>query len=240
VGVLEGIVLVFRDVTEQRKAQDATAQLAAIVEFSGDGIAIKNLDGIIQTWNAGAERLLGYKASEIIGKPGSVLFPSDRLTEEDEILRHIREGRPSERLETIRVTKDGIPIPVSIGLSPIKDSEGRIIGASKVIHDISELLGAREALVREKELLATTLASIGDAVAVTDAEGRVTFLNPVAEELTGWTVQEATGKPLKQIFRIVNEDTREAGEDPVDKVRRLNSIRYVASIRSLAWQITPF
>jgi PAS domain S-box-containing protein len=223
VGVLEGIVLVFRDVTEQRKAQDATAPLAAIVEFSGDGIAIKNLDGIIQTWNAGADRLLGYKASEIIGKPGSVLFPSDRLTEEDEILKHIREGRPSERLETIRVTKDGIPIPVSIGLSPIKDSEGRIIGASKVIHDISELLGAREAVVREKELLATTLASIGDAVAVTDAEGRSRSSIPLPKNSQDGRSRRRPANPLNR--------SSASSTKILVKLAKTRSIRYVASIR---------
>jgi PAS domain S-box-containing protein len=223
-GTLTGIVLVFRDVTEQRKAQKATAELAAIVEYSGDAIATKNLNGIIQTWNDGAERLFGYKREEIVGKPITVLIPPDRLDEEAEILRRIRQGQPSERLETIRIAKDGRPIHVSVGVSPIKDADGQIIGASKVVHDITELAAAREALVRDKELLAaqkewlhTTLTSIGDAVIATDPDGLITLMNPVAEKLTEWQSEEAIGKPLAEVFRIVNQETRKPVENPVEK-----------------------
>jgi PAS domain S-box-containing protein len=230
-GALTGIVLVFRDVTEQRKAQRDTAELAAIVEYSGDAIATKNLDGIIQTWNDAAERLFGYKREEIVGKPVTILLPPDRLQEEAEILQRIRAGKPSERLETIRVAKDGKPIHVSVGVSPIKDPDGHVIGASKVVHDITELAATREALVREKELLAaqkewlhTTLTSIGDAVIATDPDGLITLMNPVAEELTEWKSEEAVGKPLTEIFRIVNQETRKAVENPVEKVLRLNGV----------------
>ena len=219
-GSLTGIVLVFRDVTEQRAAERAAARLAAIVEFSGDAILTKNLDGVLQTWNAGAERLFGYRSDDIVGKPVTVLIPPDRLNEEDEILQRLREGKPSERLETIRVAKDGRPIRVSVSVSPIKDAEGRVIGASKVIHDVTELAASREALVREKELLATTLASIGDAVIVTDALGRVTFVNAEAEHLTAWKGPEAEGRPLPEVFRIINEQTRQIVENPVEKALR--------------------
>jgi PAS domain S-box-containing protein len=223
-GGLSGIVLVFRDVTKQRKAQKAIAELAAIIEHSGDAIATKNLDGIIQTWNASAERLFGYKREEIVGKSVTVLIPPDRLHEETEILERIRAGRPSERLETIRLRKDGTPIHVSVCVSPIKDADGHVIGASKVVHDRTALATAREALVREKEFLATTIASIGDAVIATDADGRVTLMNPVAQTLTGWPLDEARGKPLAEVFRIVNQETRQTVENPVDKVRRLNKV----------------
>jgi PAS domain S-box-containing protein len=221
---LRGIVLVFRDVTEQRAAQVAVARLAAIVKFSGDAVITKNLNGILQTWNAGAERLFGYTADEIVGQPVTVLFPPDRLNEEDEILKRLHEGKPSERLDTVRVAKDGRHIRVSVSVSPIKDAEGRIIGASKIIHDITELAATREALVREKELLSTTLASIGDAVIVTDAQGRVTFLNAEAERLTSWKVSEAEGRPLPEVLRIINEQTRKPVENPVEKVLRLGNV----------------
>jgi PAS domain S-box-containing protein len=223
-GSLSGVVLAFRDFTQQRMAQQARARLAAIVEFSGDAILTKNLDGKIQTWNYSAERLFGYRAEEIVGKPVTLLFPPDRLNEEDRILERLRQGQPSERLETIRLSKDGRRIPVSESVSPIKDAEGNVTGASKIMHDISELLEARQALVREKELLATTLASIGDAVIVTDAEGRVTFLNAAAERLTAWTLSEAAGQPLPEVFRIVNEATRLPAENPVAKVIRLGHV----------------
>ncbi len=223
-GPVAGVVLVFRDVTEQRRAHEASARLAAVVEHSGDVILTKNLDGIIQTWNVSAERLFGYRAEEIIGKPATTLFPPERLNEEDHILGDLRQGKAVERLETIRIAKDGRRIPVAVSVSPLRDADGELCGASKVIHDITDLVAAREALLREKELLATTLASIGDAVVVTDAEGRVTFLNEEAERLTRWRSAEAAGQPLPEVFHIISEETRNPVENPVEKVLRLGHV----------------
>jgi len=223
-GPILGVVLVFRDVTEQRAAQATRARLAAIVEFSGDAIIAKDLNGIIQTWNIGAEILFGYTAEEVIGKPVTILFPPDRLNEEDAILERIRHGQSVERLETIRLAKDGRQIPVWVSISPLKDAEGDVTGASKIIHDVSEVIAGREALIREKELLATTLASIGDGVIVTDDQSRVTFLNAEAARLIGWTSAEASGRPLSVVFRIVNEHTRRVAENPVEKALRLGAI----------------
>ena len=219
-----GVVLVFRDVTEQRGAQQDRARLAEIVKYSGDAIITKDLNGILTSWNESAQRLFGYEASEIIGKHVTALFPPDRLEEEDYILGRLRDGQPCERLETIRLAKDGRPIHVSVSVSPIKAADGQVIGASKIIHDVTELVAAREALIREKELLATTLASIGDGVIITDAEGRVTFLNNEAQRLTGWTNNEADQKPLHEVFRIINEHTRDQVENPVAKVMRLGKV----------------
>lgn len=223
-GPVLGVALVFRDVTLQRAAQRARARLAAIVEFSGDAIITKNPDGIIQTWNAGAEQLFGYSAEEIIGKPVTIIFPRDRPDEEDVILEKLRRGQAVERLQTIRVAKDGRRIPVSVSISPLKDIEGNVTGASTIIHDFTAIVAAREALVREKELLGTTLASIGDGMIVTDSQSRITFLNPEAERLTGWTTSNAEGRPLPVVFRIVNERTRRIAENPVEKVLRLGTI----------------
>jgi len=101
-------------------------------------------------------------------------------------------ARQTERaLETVRVAKDGRHIPVSVSVSPLKDNGDNIIGASTIVRDVRDIVAARDALIREKELLATTLASIGDAVIVTDAEGRITFVNSEAERLTGWKSAEA-------------------------------------------------
>lgn len=223
-GPLFGVVLVFRDVTAQRRAQQATERLASIVEHSGDAIFTKNLEGVIQTWNPSAARLFGYRAEEIVGRHVTVLFPPDRMKEEDYIIGSLRQGRSVERLETIRLAKGGRSIPVALSVSPLKNSHGEIIGASKIVHDISEIVAAREALLRERELLATTLASIGDAVIVTDAEGRVASMNAEAERLTKWGNAEAKGRPLTDVFRIVNEETRAPVEDPVEKVLRLGGV----------------
>jgi PAS domain S-box-containing protein len=221
---LFGVVLVFRDVTEQRKAQQAAERLGAIIEHSGDAIFTKNLNGVIQTWNSSAERLFGYREEEIVGKHVTVLFPPDRLNEEDHIIGRLRQGQPIERLETIRVAKGGRHIPVAVSVSPLKDADGAIIGASKIVHDISDIAAAREALMREKELLATTLASIGDPVIVTDAEGRVTFVNAEAERLTKWSNADSVGQPLPTVFHIVNEETRTHVENPVEKVLRFGGV----------------
>jgi PAS domain S-box-containing protein len=219
-GPILGVVLVFHDVTTQRMAQQSAERLAAIVEHSGDAMITKNLDGVVQTWNVSAEKLFGYRAEEIIGRPVTTLFPPDRLNEEDHILDLLRGGQPVERFETLRLGKDGRPIHVAVSVSPLRNEEGEVVGASKVIHDITDLVVARESLSREKELLATTLASIGDAVIVTDANGRITFLNAEAQRLTKWSEVDAFGEPLPNVFRIINEQTRNPVENPVEKVLR--------------------
>jgi PAS domain S-box-containing protein len=219
-GSLLGIVLVFRDFTERHKSAIAHGRLAAIVESSGDAIVSKSLDGIVQTWNGAAQRLFGYLPEEIIGKPVTMLIPPEHLDEETMILERLRNGQPSVLIETVRLARDGRRIPVSVSVSPILDREGRIVGASKILRDLTEIVAAREALAREKELLATTLASIGDAVIATDAKGLVTFMNPVAETLTGWTGRDAAGHPLPEVFRIINEQTRKEVENPATRSAR--------------------
>jgi len=123
---------------EHQQAEKLNARLAAIVEFSSDAIISKDLAGIIQSWNQGAEAIFGYSACEMIGASIRKLIPEDRQQEEDQILRQLLAGEPTNHYETIRQTKDGRIIPVSISVSPIKDKAGGIIGASKVLRDITE------------------------------------------------------------------------------------------------------
>jgi PAS domain S-box-containing protein len=148
-GPIAGVVLVFRDVTEQRQADFARARLAAIVEFSGDAIATKDLNGIVQTWNKAAQRMFGYRPEEIVGKSITMIIPPERLHEEVEILADLRAGRPHQRIETVRVTKDGRRIHVSVSVSPLKDKEGRVIGASKILHDVTDIVLSRKAIHEE-------------------------------------------------------------------------------------------
>lgn len=223
-GPLLGVILVFRDASAERNAQQDRARLATIVESSNDVILSKNLEGKILTWNAAAQHLFGYLPAEIVGKSILTLIPPDLQKEEEEILAKIRRGQIVERLETERMTKEGKRIPVSLRVSPIKDSEGRVIGASKILHDVSEIRAAREALARERNVLRTTLASIGDGVIVADSKGLVTFLNAEAERLTGWKTAEAQGRDLPSVFHIVNEETRRLVENPVEKVLRTGHV----------------
>jgi PAS domain S-box-containing protein len=125
------------DITERKRAEEAKARLAAIVESSDDAIISKGLDGVITTWNAGAERLFGYTAQEAVGRHITMLMPPERLHEEAVILGRIRRGERMEHYETMRRRKDGRLLDISLSVSPVIDSEGRIVGASKIARDIT-------------------------------------------------------------------------------------------------------
>ena len=158
-GALVGVVLIFRDITEQRHAQRARAWLSAIIESSNDAIVSKTLEGVITSWNPAAVRLFGYTAEEIIGKPITTIIPPELHVEEAQILARLRRGERLQHFETVRVAKDGQRVEVSLTVSPIKDEEGTVVGASKIARDIglrkhSERL-LREASLRKDEFLAT-------------------------------------------------------------------------------------
>ncbi len=132
------------DVTEISKAEEVRGRLAAIVESADDAIIGKDLNGIILTWNAGAESMFGYNAAEVIGKPVSILVPPGHADEVPEILERIKRGEHIAQFETVRMRKDGTIIPVSLTFSAVKDGSGRIIGASKIAHDVTERKTAEE------------------------------------------------------------------------------------------------
>lgn len=158
-GTLFGVVLVFRDISEQRRAEHAQAWLAAIVESSHDAIVSKTLDGQVTSWNPGAARLFGYAAEEIIGKPITTIIPPELHGEEAEVLARLRRGERVEHFETVRVAKDGRRIDISLTVSPIRDQHGTIIGASKIARDVTERKRAERMLLeadrRKDEFLAT-------------------------------------------------------------------------------------
>src|SRR5258706_359589 len=133
--------------------------------------------------------------------------------EEGMILERIRRGERVEHYETVRCRKDGSQLDVSLTVSPIKNGKGKLIGASKTARDISEQRRDQERLRQSEERFRVTLASIGDAVIATDKDGLITFMNSVAEELTGYRRQEALGVPLETLFKIINEITRQPVEN---------------------------
>jgi PAS domain S-box-containing protein len=199
----------------QRRPPDS--HLAAIIESCDDAIISKTLEGVITSWNPAAEKMFGYTAEEVIDRPISIIIPPDKGEEEPRILERLRRGERIDHYETTRVRKDGIRIQVSITVSPVVDAAGKIIGASKIARDITESKAAQEQIRLERERFRTTLASIGDAVIVTDRRGYVEFLNPVAESLTGWKQEEAEGQPLEAVFNIINEITRKRVENPASR-----------------------
>jgi PAS domain S-box-containing protein len=191
------VIEVNRDITERtqikadlRESEQQLRWLASIVRSSDDAIVSKNLDGIITTWNKGAERVFGYTAEEAIGQPITIVIPEDRLNEEHEILTRIRQGERIDHFETIRQGKHGSLIVVSLTISPVKNAEGKIVGASKIARAITEQKRttdqiatlAREAEHRSKNLLANVQAmvNLSQADAVADlkkaVEGRIQAL----------------------------------------------------------------
>jgi two-component system CheB/CheR fusion protein len=145
------LTVILRDISARKVAEETLARLAAIVESSNEAIISKNLEGIILTWNAGAERMLGYRAEEAVGQPITIILPPDRANEEDKVLQRQRRGEQVANLETVRVAKDGRRINVVMSSSPLMDPQGRVIGASKIIHDISDRKRAEESLARAAE-----------------------------------------------------------------------------------------
>ncbi len=175
------------DITARVMAEQASHRLAAIVESSEDAIVSKDLDGIIATFNEGAERLFGYKAEEVVGKPITILMPPDRQHEGPEILGRIRRGEKISYYETVRRRKDGTLVDVSLSVSPVKDNQGGIIGASKIARDITERKLSEAKLRASERQLQDLIAAVPAAIYTTDAQGKITYFNQAAVELSGRT-----------------------------------------------------
>ena len=211
-----GVVCYFRDVSAEKRAFAAKAYLAAIVDSAEDAILSKDLDGIIQSCNSSAERLFGYTAEELVGRPVRMLIPPERQSEEDDILARVRRGERVEHFETVRRSKDGRLINVALTVSPMRDDAGEIIGASKIVRDVTALKqteAERLRLLRENAEVTETLNNVGAIVAseldrdkavqaVTDAATELTaaafgafFYNVVNENGEAYTLYTISGAP---------------------------------------------
>ncbi len=198
-GNIVGVVLVFRDVAERRATELMQGQLAAIVEYSSDAIFGKTLDGIITSWNRGAEEMYGYTAAEAIGKPVAMLTPLDRPDETPSILERLRAGVPVERLETARLRKDGTLLDVSLTISPIKDSTGQVIAASTIARDVTDRKRMERKLHETNQALRALIEGSPVAIIVFDPDGIVRLWSPAAEQIFGWKVEEVIGRPMPTI-----------------------------------------
>jgi len=150
-GEVLGLFGTIQNITERKQADETRARLAAIVDSSSDAIVGKTLEGIITSWNAGAERLFGYRAEEIMGQPSAMIIPPDRRGEEAEFLERLRREEGVEHFESVHVAKDGRRIEVSLSISPVRDAAGRLIGVSKIARDVTERKHAEAELLRSRE-----------------------------------------------------------------------------------------
>ncbi len=174
-------------------ASELEGYFRAIIESSDDAIVGKDLNGVVRSWNPGAERIFGYAAAEMVGQPITRLFPPDRLDEEPEILRRIQRGERVDHFETVRVRKDGTPVAVSVTISPVRDRDGRVVGASKVARDVTP---AAELEARFRAIV----ESSDDAIVSKDLDGVIRTWNRGAERVFGYAAAEVVGRPVTVLF----------------------------------------
>ncbi len=183
----EQFIGVVEDITALKQTEQLRSRLAAVIESSDDAIITKTLEGIILTWNPGAQRIFGYAAHEIVGKPVTVLMPPDHVNEEPAILERLRRGERIEHYETVRMRKDGERIDISLTVSPIRDGLGRIVGASKIARDITRQKRAEEAL-REQSRVLELLDAAGRVIASKlDLQAVLQTVTDIATAVTGAT-----------------------------------------------------
>lgn len=198
-GQPEHLIALCEDITGRKQAEQASDLLSAIVDSSGDAIVSKNLDGIITSWNKGAERIFGYTAAEVLGKPVTLLIPADRQEEEPNILKRLQRGERVEHFETIRRRKDGMPLNVSLTISPVKDGNGKIVGASKIARDITDQKRAEEALIASEARFRQLADAMPQMVWTARADGYPDYYNERWYDFTGFdrnTFGAASWEPL--------------------------------------------
>ncbi len=181
-------------------AKSDMGRLAAIVASSDDAIIAKTLDGIVTDWNRGAEQVFGYGAAEMIGQPISLLLPPGRETEEDEILHRVRHGERIEHFVTQRRRKDGEIIDVSVTISPLRDENGTLVGASKVARDITATRRAQDQLREREAHLQSVLDTVPDAMVIIDAQGLIQSFSATATRLFGYDADEVAGRNISMLM----------------------------------------
>ncbi|MGO8944812.1 MAG: PAS domain S-box protein [Syntrophobacteraceae bacterium] len=217
-GSLRGFSKVTRDITERKRAEALLQRQAELLHISHDAIIVWQIDGGIETWNKGAEELYGYSKEEAVGQVTHDLLKTIHPKPWTNIETTLRE-RKSWEGELKHRTREGREVIVSARHQLVYGTDGveRVLETNR---DITDRRQAEEDVRRQREWLRVTLTSIGDGVIATDASGLIIFINPVAEALTGWQVEEAVGLPVQRIFRIINEKTHEPLADIVEHVLR--------------------
>ncbi len=195
-----------RDITERQNNETALARLAAIVESSEDAIISKSLAGIITSWNASAERIFGYTAAEIIGQPITALIPPEELSHEQKIIDKIKRGETISLYDTVRLRKDRTLVDLSISISPLKDSQGKVIGASKIAREISQRKQAEEALRQSEERWELALKGNNDGIWDWNVKTNEVFFSPRWKEMLGYADHEIENNLEEWSKRVHPED----------------------------------
>ncbi len=239
------------DITKRKLAEAEQVKLAAIVAFSEDAIIGKTLDGVITSWNVGAQKLYGYSEQEVVGQSLSILVSKDHLDELPGILAQIRRGESVEHFETVRVRKDGVRLDVSVTVSPIFDEAGRVAAASSISRDVTRRKQAEEKLRESEARFRAISESANDAIISADEAGKIANWNPSAERMFGYTKAEAHGQLLALILpdRYIGEhqaamervqaggEKRIIGKTVEREGRRKDNSEFPLEISVSEWQV---
>lgn len=234
-GVVTGIITTTRDITDQLRQQAELVKLAAIIEHSSDAIISRTLDGLIVSWNKGAEKLYGYSADEMIGKSVECIFPENQRHEMTGLIERLKLAVPIEHFETQRITKSGNVIDVSVSISPIKDSSGQMVGVSVISRDICEKKRLERSLAISEAMFRQTCQGALDGIICIDRNGNVTIWNNAAERIFGYRANEVMGKNVHALvaperyhdaFTAGLERFQRTGQGPIlGKTLELEAIR---------------
>lgn len=242
-GTVRGFIAAIVDITERKQAEQARATLAAIVESSDDAIISKDLTGVITSWNHGAERLFGYTPQEAVGQSVTMLIPPERLDEESPILARISRGEAIQQYETVRRRKDGALLDISLTVSPIRNDEGRIVGVSKVAHDVTERKRAEELLRESEERLRLFIEHAPAAIAMFDRHMR--YIAVSRRWLADYNLQgDVLGRSHYDLFPEIPERWRVAHQQGLaGAVARAEEDRFDrvdGTVQWLQWEIRPW
>ncbi|MFZ0808726.1 MAG: PAS domain S-box protein [Candidatus Sulfotelmatobacter sp.] len=226
-GQLKHFISVIEDISYRRDSERTRARLAAIVETSDDAIVSKDLDGVIRSWNTAATRLFGFTPPEAIGRPITIIIPTELHDEEKRIIARLRKGERIEHYETVRMHKSGTRIDVSLSISPMRDSQGRVIGASKIAHDITQRKQAEDALRESQTRLALALESSRTAIFDWNVVERRGGWNPQMEALYNFSpaAESITAEEWETLFHP--EDVQRLADEFRSILRQQDKFEFV-------------
>mgnify|MGYP001162074420 CR=1 FL=1 len=217
-GMIVGGINMLLDVTERKEAERTTSLLAAIVDSSDDAIISKSLDGTITSWNKGAERIFGYTVSEAVGQHITLIVPTERHAEEEDILRRLARGERVDHFETVRSRKDGSTFDVSLTISPLHEGGGRVVGASNIARDIGERKRIERALRESEERFRAIVETTPECVKLVAADGTLLHMNPSGlQMIEAHSIDDVVGK---SVYDLIAPEHREMFHEFNEKVCR--------------------